>query len=70
MALGFAQPLIEVCTEDRSGGRARPTRKADNLTAICELMPRQYGILELSQHYGPPRPPVPVTGITLRFIYR
>jgi hypothetical protein len=36
MALGSNQPLTEMSTRNRPGGRERPTRKADNLTAICE----------------------------------
>jgi hypothetical protein len=32
MALGLTQPL----TEMRGGGKGRPARTADNLTAICE----------------------------------
>jgi hypothetical protein len=39
--------------------RARPERRADNLTAICETFAEQYGILNISQPYRPPRP---VTG--------
>jgi hypothetical protein len=36
MALGSTQPLTEVNTRNFSGGKWRPARKADNLTAICE----------------------------------
>jgi hypothetical protein len=36
MALGLTQPLIEMSTGNLPGGKARPARKADNLTAICE----------------------------------
>jgi hypothetical protein len=39
------------------GGKGRPEPKADNLTAICE-------ILDVSQPYGPPRL---LTGISLFF---
>jgi hypothetical protein len=34
MALGLTQPLTEMSTSILSGGKARPGRKADNLTAI------------------------------------
>jgi hypothetical protein len=36
MALGSTQPLTEMSTRKIPGGKARPTRKADNLIAICE----------------------------------
>jgi hypothetical protein len=36
MALGSTQPLIEISTSKVLGGKERPARKADNLTAICE----------------------------------
>jgi hypothetical protein len=38
MALGFTQPLTEMSTRNLPGGKERPARKADNLTAICELI--------------------------------
>jgi hypothetical protein len=38
MALGLTQPLTEMSTRDLSGGKGRPVRKADNLTAIFELI--------------------------------
>jgi hypothetical protein len=38
MALGSSQPLTEMSTRDLPGGRGRPARKADNLTAVCELI--------------------------------
>jgi hypothetical protein len=34
MTLGSTQPLTEVSTRNLSGGKGRPARKADNLTAI------------------------------------
>jgi hypothetical protein len=36
MALGSTQPLTETSTTDLPGGKGRPARKADNLTAICK----------------------------------
>jgi hypothetical protein len=36
MALGSTQPLTEMSTRNLPGGKGRPVRKADKLTAICE----------------------------------
>jgi hypothetical protein len=36
MALGSTQSLTEMSTRNLPGGKRRPARKADNLTAICE----------------------------------
>jgi hypothetical protein len=36
MALGSTQPLTEMGTRNLPGGKGRPARKSDNLTAICE----------------------------------
>jgi hypothetical protein len=36
MALGSTQPLAEMNTRTLPGGKGRPARKADNVTAICE----------------------------------
>jgi hypothetical protein len=36
MSLGSTQPLTEMSTRNLSGDKARPERKADDLTAICE----------------------------------
>jgi hypothetical protein len=36
MALGSTQPLTEMSTRNTPGGKERPARKADNLTAISE----------------------------------
>jgi hypothetical protein len=36
MALRSTQPLTEMSTKNLPGGKGLPTRKADNLTAICE----------------------------------
>jgi hypothetical protein len=51
MALGSTQPLTEMNTRNLPGGKGRPARKADNLTAICEPIvnkmwePRRLGTL-------------------------
>jgi hypothetical protein len=36
MALESTQPLTEMSTRKLPGGKRRPARKADKLTAICE----------------------------------
>jgi hypothetical protein len=36
MALESTQPLTEISTRNLPGGKGRPARGADNLTAICE----------------------------------
>jgi hypothetical protein len=36
MVLGSIRPLTEISTRNLPGGKGRPARKADNLTAICE----------------------------------
>jgi hypothetical protein len=36
MTLGSTQPLTEMSTRNILGGKGRPARKADNLTAIYE----------------------------------
>jgi hypothetical protein len=36
MVLGSTQPLTEMSAGNIPGGKGRSTRKADNLTAICE----------------------------------
>jgi hypothetical protein len=36
MALGSTQPLTKMSTSNLPGGKGRPARKADNLTAIFE----------------------------------
>jgi hypothetical protein len=66
MALGSTQPLAEMSTRNLSGGKVRPVRKADILTAICELS-RKCGSLNVSQLYGPPQP---VTGTALPFFFK
>jgi hypothetical protein len=36
MAMGSTQPLTEMIKRKIPGGKGRPARKADNLTAICQ----------------------------------
>jgi hypothetical protein len=36
MALGSTHPLTEMSTKNLTGGKGRPARKSDNLTATCE----------------------------------
>jgi hypothetical protein len=36
LSLGSTQPLTEMSTKNLTGGKGRPARRADNLTAICE----------------------------------
>jgi hypothetical protein len=38
MVLESTQPLTEMSTRNFRGGKGRPAGKADNLTAICELI--------------------------------
>jgi hypothetical protein len=38
MALGSTQPLTEMSTRNLPGGKRRPGCKAENLTALCELI--------------------------------
>jgi hypothetical protein len=38
MAQGSTHPLTEMSTRNLPEGKGRPARKADNLTAICELI--------------------------------
>jgi hypothetical protein len=35
---GLSEPLTEISTRTLPGGKERPGRKADKLTAICELI--------------------------------
>jgi hypothetical protein len=63
MALGSTQPLTEMSTGSLSGGKSRPTRKADSLTAVNRLFTK-CGSLDVSHPYGLLRP---VAGIALLF---
>jgi hypothetical protein len=36
IALGSTQPLTKMSTKNLTGGKGRPARKDDKLTAICE----------------------------------
>jgi hypothetical protein len=36
MALGSTQPLTEMSTRNVPGGKGRPVRRAENLTAVCK----------------------------------
>jgi hypothetical protein len=38
MALGSTQPVTEMSTRNLPGGKERTGHKADNLTAVCELI--------------------------------
>jgi hypothetical protein len=38
MTLGSIQPLTEKSTTNFRGDKGRPARKADNFTAICEMI--------------------------------
>jgi hypothetical protein len=49
MALGLTQPLTEISTRNFPGGKKRPARRPDKLTAISEPNVRKCGSLNLSQ---------------------
>jgi hypothetical protein len=47
MAQELTQPPTEMSTRNLPGGKGRPVRKADNLTAICEpIVLRKCGSLD------------------------
>jgi hypothetical protein len=62
MALGSPEPLTEMSTTNLPEGKGRPARKADDHTAICELI--VYKMWE-PRHLTTLWPSRPVTGIAL-----
>jgi hypothetical protein len=63
MALGSTQPVTEMSTRNLSGGKGRPSLRADNLTVVCEpIVYRKCGSLDVSESY---RPSLPVRSIAL-----
>jgi hypothetical protein len=48
-SLRSTQPQTEISTRNFPGGKKRPARRADNLTAICEPNVWKCGSLNLSQ---------------------
>jgi hypothetical protein len=59
MALESIQPLTEMTAGNLHGGKGRPARKADNLTAICEpirlhgvVLNSSTGTLPFLRHYN------------------
>jgi hypothetical protein len=54
MVWGSTQPLTEMSTRNLPGGKGRPAREADNLSAICEpTVWRKCDRLDVSQLCGP-----------------
>jgi hypothetical protein len=66
MALGLTQPLTEMSTRNLPGSKGHLAHKADNLTAICDLI--VYKMWE-PQPLTPCGPPWPVTVIALPLPY-
>jgi hypothetical protein len=67
MAPGSTRSLTEMSTRNIPGGKGRPVRKGDNLTAICApIVYRKCRSVDVSQPYGPPWP---VTGAALPFSF-
>jgi hypothetical protein len=64
VTLGSTQPITKMSARNLPGGKGRSTHKADNLATIREPIVRKYEILDVSQHFGSPRP---VTWIALSF---
>jgi hypothetical protein len=56
MVLWSTQPLTEMSTRNIPGGKGRPARKAENLTAICEPTVYKLWGLDVAQPYGPSQP--------------
>jgi hypothetical protein len=52
MVLGSTQSLTEMSSRKLPGGKRRPARKADNLTAICEQIVYKVWDLYVSLPYG------------------
>jgi hypothetical protein len=67
MALGFTHPLTEMSTGKKCfwGAEGGRRERLTNHTVIVSRMSRQCGILNISQHYRPPRP---IWGITLVYL--
>jgi hypothetical protein len=53
---GSTRSLTEMRTRNLPGGKGRPARRADNLTAICDPFSIKCGSLDVSEPYGPSRP--------------
>jgi hypothetical protein len=51
MAMGTTQPLTEMTISVLPGGKERPARKTDKLTAISKPTVQKY-ILDISLEYG------------------
>jgi hypothetical protein len=52
MALGSTQSLAEMSTRNLPGSKGWLVRKADKLTAICELHEDSYLCLDTQIHFG------------------
>jgi hypothetical protein len=54
--INIAYTYNRMTIKNLPGGKGRPARKADNLTASYELIVQKIVSLEVSQSYGPLRP--------------